>query len=188
MANHYSDYKKMNVPVSDLVFDDIKDTDKELLSRIKKQRIKASIAFLILMIFAFTGCIFLFVVSLLTPSDNLVFKIIALVVIGAGAIITGKQIYDLIGGYKGILRGVVLASQRVQEQKDNRNYTYQYVFDIYFEEKEQTLMSYAVSKEVFEVVNPGDGVILVKVGGKIKVLEDLDRKGVMDVSNIKSGI
>ena len=109
-------------------------------------------------------------------------------VIGAGAVITGKQIYDLIGGYKGILRGVVLASQRVQEQKDNRNYTYQYVFDIYFEEKEQTLMSYAVSKEVFEVVNPGDGVILVKVGGKIKVLEDLDRKGVMDVSNIKSGI
>ena len=188
MANHYSDYMKLNVPVSDLAFDDIKAEDKDLLSRVKKLRIKNNMAFLILMIIAFTGCLFLFGVCMTTPSDSLFYKIIALVVTGAGAVITGKQIFDLIGGYKGILKGVVLASQRVQEQKDNRNYTYQYVLDIYIEDKQQTLMSYAVDKETFERVDPGDGVVLVKVGKKVKVLEDLDRKGVMDVSNIKSGI
>lgn len=188
MADHYSDYLKKSIPASELVFDDIKESDRELLKRIKKQRLKESRFFFILMIFAFTGCLFLFVVCLLSPSDNMFYKIISLVVIGAGAVITGKQIFDLIGGYKGILRGVVLSSQRIQEQKDNRNYTYQYVFDIYLEDKDQTLMSYAVLKDVFERVNPGDGVILVKIGGKIKVFEDLDRKGVMDVSTIKSGI
>ena len=188
MADHYSDYLKKSIPASELVFDDIKESDKELLRRVKKQRIKDAMAFLILMIIAFAGCLFLFGVVLLGPSDILIFKIIALVVIGAGAFITGKQIFNLFAGYKGIIKGVVLASQRIQEQKDNRNYTYQYVFDIYLEEKDQTLMSYAVMKDVFERVNPGDGVILVKTGGKIKVFEDLDRKGVMDVSTIKSGI
>ena len=172
MADHYSDYLKKSIPASELVFDDIKESDKKLLSRVKKQRIKDAMAFLILMTIAFTGCLFLFGVVLFGPSDVLIFKIIALVVIGAGAFITGKQIFDLIAGYKGIIKGVVIASQRIQEQKDNRNYTYQYVFDIYLEEKDQTLMSYAVMKDVFERVNPGDGVILVKLGGKVKVFEE----------------
>ena len=188
MADHYSDYLKKSIPASELVFDDIKESDKELLSRIKKQRLKDATAFLILMIIAFTGCMFLFVYVLISPADILLFKIIALAVIGLGAFITGKQIFDLFAGYKGILRGVVLGSQRIQEQKDNRNYTYQYVLDIYLEDKDQTLMSYTVLKDVFERVNPGDGVVLVKIAGKIKVFEDLDRKGVMDVSTIKSGI
>ena len=140
------------------------------------------------MIIAFLGCTGFFLSFLFTPSDIIIYKVIALALFGAGMFVTGKQIIDLIGGYKGILKGVVLTSQRIQEAKDNRNYTYQYVFDIYIEDKQQTLMSYAVDKEIFERIDPGDGVILVKIGKKVKVLEDLDRKGVMDVSNIKSGI
>lgn len=188
MADHYSDYLKKSIPASDLVFDIIKESDKELLSRIKKQRIKDAMAFLIIMIIAFIGSIALFCVALISPADILLFKIIAIAVLGGAVFITGKQIFDLFAGYKGILRGVVLTSQRIQEQKDNRNYTYQYVLDIYLEEKDQTLMSYVVLKDVFERVNPGDGVVLVKIAGKIKVFEDPDRKGVMDVSTIKSGI
>ena len=59
---------------------------------------------------------------------------------------------------------------------------------IYLEDRDETLMSYSVSKVVFASVEPGDGVAVVKVGKKVMVLEDPERKGVMDVSKIKSGI
>ena len=60
--------------------------------------------------------------------------------------------------------------------------------DIYLEDKDETLMSYSINQDVFASVEPGDGVAVVKVGKKVLVLEDPDRKGVMDVSNIRSGI
>jgi hypothetical protein len=62
------------------------------------------------------------------------------------------------------------------------------VFDIYFEDRDETLMSYTVDKEVSSAVEPGDGVIIARCGRRIKVFEDPDRKGVMDVSRIRSGI
>ena len=68
MADHYSDYLKKSIPASDLVFDIIKESDKELLSRIKKQRIKDAMAFLIIMIIAFIGSIALFCVALISPA------------------------------------------------------------------------------------------------------------------------
>jgi len=43
-------------------------------------------------------------------------------------------------------------------------------------------------KEVSSAVEPGDGVIIARCGRRIKVFEDPDRKGVMDVSRIRSGI
>ena len=46
-------------------------------------------------------------------------------------------------------------------------------------------MSYSVSPEVFANIRPGDGVVVVKAGRKVKVFADPDRKGVMDVSNIR---
>ena len=49
-------------------------------------------------------------------------------------------------------------------------------------------MSFVVSQEVFSQVEPGDGVLVVKPGRKVKVMLDPERKAVMDVSNIKSGI
>ena len=189
MSNHYSDYQKKNVPVSSLEFDKIGSGDKELLGRVRKSLIRMNRSFLVLMLIAFAGATALFIYMLLTPADVLIFKIIALAVISIGVFATGYQLFDiLVGGYSGILKGVVLAASRIQELKDNRNYTYQYVFDIYIEEKDQTLMSYAVNREVFSKVEPGDGVVLVKRGNKVKVLEDVDRKCVFDVSNIKSGV
>ena len=89
-----------------------------------------------------------------------------------------------------IRKGVVLASQRIQEEKDNRNKTYQYVFDIYIEDSDQSLMSYQVDKEVFSSIEPGDGVVLLRARGKkkVKILADPMRRDVMDVSTIKSGV
>ena len=89
---------------------------------------------------------------------------------------------------KGIRKGVVLAASREQENKDGRNTSYQFVFDIYMEDKDETLMSFVVSQEVFSQVEPGDGVLVVKAGRKVKVMQDPERKAVMDVRNIKSGI
>ena len=34
MSRHYSDYQKMSVPVKDLVFEKIQDSDKELVKKV----------------------------------------------------------------------------------------------------------------------------------------------------------
>ena len=39
-----------------------------------------------------------------------------------------------------------------------------------------------------ESVNPGDGIVIYKTLRKVKALPDPERKGVMDVSKIKSGV
>ena len=61
-------------------------------------------------------------------------------------------------------------------------------FDIYMEDKDESLMSFSVSPEVFKEVEPGDGVLVVKAGRKVRVMPDPDRKAVMDVSRIRSGV
>ena len=37
MADHYSDYLKKSVSVSDLVFDKVKESDKEVIKRIRSR-------------------------------------------------------------------------------------------------------------------------------------------------------
>ena len=104
---------------------------------------------------------------------------------GFGMFISGDLIYGLLAGIKGLRKGIVLSASREQEVKDGRNYTYQYVVDIFFEDRDETLMSYSISQDVFKTITPGDGVVVVKAGRKILVLADPERKGVMDVSHIK---
>ena len=36
MSNHYSDYLKKSISPKDLVFDKVKDSDKDVLSRVRK--------------------------------------------------------------------------------------------------------------------------------------------------------
>jgi hypothetical protein len=122
--------------------------------------------------------------------SNPITDIFTLLGFGAGFLVSGYWVYDILSGYQLIRRGVVLAANRIQEEKDNRNRTYQYVFDIYLEESDQSLMSYQVDKEVFSSLEPGDGVVLLKARGKkkVKILADPKRRDVMDVSTIKSGV
>ena len=180
MNSHYSDYLKKSVPVDSLTFDKVTENDKELIRNVRKAHIRANRGLLVVAIIAFLACTGFCISFLLTPFDSLVYQIVSL--------LTGNIIYHMIGGIRGIRRGVILTATRVQEVKDNRNATYQYVVDIYLEDKDETLMSYSINQDVFASVEPGDGVAVVKVGKKVLVLEDPDRKGVMDVSNIRSGI
>ena len=188
MADHYSDYLKKSVSVSDLVFDKVQESDKDVIKRIRKAHIRSNIVYIILLSIAFLACSWYFVNFCLLPVDNIVYEVISLGLFGAAIFITGYIIFGYFRSIKEIRRGVVLASSREQENRDGRNTSYQFVFDIYFEDRDETLMSYTVDKEVSSSVQPGDGVILTRFGRSIKVYEDPDRKGVMDVSRIRSGI
>lgn len=185
MNRHYSDYQKMSVSVNDLVFDKIQESDKELLKKVKKANIRANMLFLVVLAIAFVACAWFFVHFLIIPSDSIFYQIVSLLVLGFGMFMSGKLFYGLIAGIKGIRKGVVLTASREQEVKDGRNSSYQYVVDIFMEDRDETLMSYSVSPEVFAIIRPGDGVVVVKAGRKVKVFADPDRKGVMDVSNIR---
>ena len=188
MSNHYSDYQKKAVSVDSLTFDAIKEEDKELVKKVRNARVKTHMGFIILMGILFLVCAFLLVNSIIAPISNIYAEIASFPLFIGGMFITGRMIFSFLGGCKGVRKGVVLASDRLKEFSEKRNATFQYVFDIYMEDKDETLMSYSVIPEVFEAVHPGDGVLIVKVGRKVQVLEDPERKGVMDVSTIKSGI
>ena len=188
MSNHYSDYLKKNVSVKDLVFDKIREEDKDLLKRVKKAHIKANMGFLVIISIGFIACTYFFTAFIFLPADSLIVKLLSLIILGAGMSGCGILIYEIIAGIKGIRKGVVLAASREMENHDGRNTSYQYVFDIYMEDKDESLMSFSVSPEVFKEAEPGDGVLIVKAGRKVKVMQDPDRKAVMDVSNIKSGV
>ena len=41
MADHYSDYLKKSVSASDLVFDKVQESDKDVIKRIKKSHIRS---------------------------------------------------------------------------------------------------------------------------------------------------
>lgn len=188
MNAHYSDYVSKAVPASDIVFEKIKPEHKALLKDVRKEHIRANLWFLIAMFVMFIVCGWGFFRSVTTPIEEPFQDIVAMLVFLVGFVLAAYWIHDVFAGFKGIRKGVVLASSRLQEEKDNRNKTYQYVFDIYIEDTDQTLMSYQVDKEVFSDINPGDGVVLLKTRFKIKILADPERIGVMDVSKIKSGV
>ena len=188
MNEHYSDYVKKNIPHSDVVFEKIGEKDKPLVRIIHQQHIKNNLGALILFLIGFIPLLWFFVRSLFIRLPNVFYDILTLVLIFAALVTLAYFIYDIIGPFKGIRKGIVLASERIQEIKDNKNATYQYVFDIYLPDTDQSLMSYQVSREVFESVNPGDGIVIYKTLRKVKALPDPERKGVMDVSKIKSGV
>ena len=116
--------------------------------------------FLIPMILFALFCTWGIISSITAGFSNLFTDIFTLAGFGVGFLVSGYWVYDILSGYQLIRKGVVLASQRIQEEKDNRNKTYQYVFDIYLEDSDQSLMSYQVDKEVFSSIEPGDGVVL----------------------------
>ena len=186
MSRQYSDYQKMSVPVKELVFDKVQESDKELIRKVKSEHIKANRGLLVLLAIAFIACAWFFIQFLIVPPDIIIFEIMSLLILGAVMVYTGSLIFGIIGGVKGIRKGIVLTASRQQEVKDERNSTYQYVVDIYFDDRDETLMSYSISKDVFGAVRPGDGVVVVKIGRKILVLADPERKEVMDVSTIRS--
>ncbi len=188
MNAHYSDYVSKAAPLSDIVFDKIKAEDKDLLKDVKKEHIRANKWFLVAMFVIFLFCCWGIISSIIAGIDKPFQDITALVAFILGFLLSGYWIHDVFAGFRGIRKGVVLASSRLQEEKDNRNKTYQYVFDIYLEDTDQTLMSYQVDQEVFTDIQPGDGVVLLKTRFKVKILADPSRQGVMDVSKIKSGV
>ena len=185
---HYQDYVKMNVSPSSVVLNKIEEADKDLITQVRKQHIKNNLVLLIVLGIGFVGVLCLFIWSLAFRSSSLFADVFTIALALAALIAISYYGFDVLGPFKGVRRGVVLTADRIGEAKDNRNRTYQYVFDIYLEDSEQTLMSYQVSKEVFQAVNPGDGVVLFKTLKKLKALPDPTRKSVMDVSKIKSGI
>ena len=179
MADHYSDYLKKSVSASDLVFDKVQESDKDVIKRIKE---------LLLVWNLETGSYDSAPMVFVDSDPEAIYEVITLGLFGAAVFVTGYILFGFVRGIKEIRRGVVLASSREQENRDGRNTSYQFVFDIYFEDRDETLMSYTVDKEVSAAVQPGDGVILTRFGRSIKVYEEPDRKGVMDVSRIKSGL
>ena len=178
----------MSVSAKDLVFDEIRESDKELIKTVKREHIRANTGFIVILSIAVIACAWFFIQFLIIPPDSLFYQIISLVVLGAGTIFSGNLLYGLLAGIKGLRKGIVLTASREQENKDGRNSSYQYVVDIFFDDRDETLMSYSISQEVFNIIRPGDGVVVVKAGRKIKVFADPDRKGVMDVSTIKSNV
>ena len=188
MSNHYSDYLKKSVSVSDLVFDKVQESDKDVIKRVKKAHIKANMLFIVLLGISCVTCLYYVIRFCFLPLDNFVYQAVTQSAFGAAVVITGYFFYGFFRSIKEIRRGVVLASTRSGENPDGRNAAYQFVFDIYMEDRDETLMCYTVDREVSSAVQPGDGVIIAKCGKKIKVFEDPDRKQVMDVSKIKSGI
>ena len=53
MSNHYSYYLKKSISARDLVFDKVKERDKDVLSRVRKAYIRANTGGLILLVIAF---------------------------------------------------------------------------------------------------------------------------------------
>ncbi len=190
MALHYEDYLEKNVPISSVVFDKVTEQDKGLLKEVRSEHIRKNKGFLALMILFVLFCTWGIITSFTAGFSNPATDIFTLAGFGVGFLVSGYWVYDILSGYQLICKGVVLAANRIQEEKDNRNRTYQYVFDIYLEDSDQSLMSYQVDKEVFSSIEPGDGVVLLKAMGKkkVKILADPKRRDVMDVSTIKSGV
>lgn len=191
MSMHYSDFEKKAVSADAITFDKINEHDKILISGLRKENLKKNTGFLILLFVVLIIVLWMvisFIVSHLTTislpnSPGSFFQVVTLLFYGIIIFGCVYFIIDLIGLYKGIRKGVLLASSRVNDGK-----VHEYIFDIYMEDKDETLMRYTVRKDVYEQVTPGDGVLLLKTARKIEVLSDPGRKGVMDVSNIKSGI
>ena len=118
MADHYSDYLKKAVSVSDLVFDKVQESDKEVIKKIRKDHIKSNMVYIILLAIACLACLWYFVNFCFLPVDSIVYEVISLGAFGAAIIITGSIIIGYFRGIKEIRRGVCLASSREQENKE----------------------------------------------------------------------
>lgn len=188
MSAHYSDYLKKSVSIKDLKFDPVQEEDKDLIRRVFKEHVKNNLVFIILLSLGFFASVWYFASFLIIPANNIVFQIVALGLLGFSIVVCAYYLHGFFGAVSGIRRGIVLSSSSVHEESDGRFATHAYVFDIYLDDKDETLMSYNVDRETCRRADAGDGVILFKIGRKIKVLADPDRKKVMDVSNIKSGV
>ena len=188
MNRHYSDYQKKCVSIKDLTFDPVQDSDKDVLTRVVKAHARTNFVFIVLLSAGFCACAYYLISFLFIRTSMIFFEILGVLLPGAGAAFCGYYLYGFFGGITGIRRGVILTASRISERVDGRFAPLPYVVDIYMEDRDQTLMSYVVDRETFSQAAPGDGVIIAKIGRRIKVFADPDRKKVMDVSNIKSGI
>ena len=179
---------KKSVPIKDLKFDPVQEEDKELITRVFKQHARNNFVFILLLSLGFLGSAWYFISFLIIPATNIFMEIVSLVLLGFAMAVCLYYLHGFFGSVSGIRKGIVLTSSSVHEESDGRFAGHAYVFDIYLDDKDETLMSYNVDREACRSAEAGDGVIIFKVGKKIKVLADPDRKKVMDVSNIKSGV
>ena len=138
MNEHYSNYLKKAVSAKQLVFDKVEEGDKKLISDIKKTHIRKNIVLLVLLLIAFVILLWAFISFIVKPSDSSFIEVISLIGLAGGLFIIGDFIYSIVGKVSGIRKGVVLSSSRLQEAKDDRNRSYQYVFDIYMEDRDES--------------------------------------------------
>lgn len=116
MADHYSDYLKKSVSVSDLVFDKVQESDKDVIRRIRKAHIRSNIVYIILLSIAFLACSWYFVNFCLLPVDNIVYEVISLGLFGAAIFITGYIIFGYFRSIKEIRRRRAGIFKRAREQ------------------------------------------------------------------------
>ena len=83
MADHYSDYLKKSVSASDLVFDKVQESDKDVIKRIKKSHIRSNLFYIIIVSIGFIACSWYFVNFCLLPLGNIVYEVITLGLFGA---------------------------------------------------------------------------------------------------------
>lgn len=188
MSGHYTDFVNKSISAKEIVFEKIKDEDRELVKNVHLRHIKANIALLIPLGLVFAMCLIGFIKCVTIRHRSLFVDVLTIAAFAFGVGLTAYCLWSILGPVRLMRKGVVISHERIREMKDKRNGTFQYIFDIYLEDLDRTLMSYQVKKEVYEDIEPGDGVVLFKSLGKIKVLADPGRKGVMDVSRIKSGV
>ena len=185
---HYSDFMAKSVPVPEVAFYKPEPEDKGMLKSVRKTHIKKNIGLMIFMIICFLGFLWYFLRALRERVDNLFADVFSVILLFIPLAIATYYVLDVLGPLWRIRKGVVIHSDRVINTRYTGNVTYQYLFDIYLPDSDQTLMSFPVDKEVYGDIDPGDGIILVKNIKKIRAFADPDRIAVMDVSRVRSGV
>lgn len=188
MNEHYSDFINKSAPVSDIIFRRVGKDDRNLINRIRKIHIRRNIPLLLVMTFCFFAFGWYLIRCILERAGSVFFDVLTIALLFIAVVVAFYYICDVIGPFWKYRKGIVISSERLQQTRHTGNVTYQYMFDIYLDDTDQTLMSFQVDKEVFGDIDPGDGVVLIKNFKKIRVFADPDRIGAMDVSRIKSGI
>lgn len=188
MNEHYSDFAAKSAPVSDIVFNKVAPEDKKLVNRIRKIHIKRNIPLLLIMTFCFLGFGWYFIRCIFERAGSLFIDVFSIVLLFIAVAVAFYYICDVIGPFWRLRKGIVISSERMESTRHTGNVTYQYYFDIFLDDTDQTMMNFQVDREVFTDIDPGDGVVLIKNFKKIRVFADPDRIAVMDVSRIKSGV
>lgn len=185
---HYSDYASRSAAIPDIEFHKVCDEDKAMIGQVRKIHIKKNIGLMIFMIICFVGFLLYFLFALEIRLEYLFADLFSVILLFVPLAVAAYYVIDVLGPLWRIRKGVVIRSERVTSTRYTGNATYQYFFDIYLPDSDQTLMNFQVDREVFGDIDPGDGVILVKNIWKIRVFADPDRIAVMDVSRITSGV